>query len=176
MLCALLLLAACLSKKAAEEIGQVVATDLRNAYIVELDNWAAAYPDSTTQRGICGYFVYDINGDSIPELCVVGGTCEADKRLGIYSYTLAGIDTLYAERATHVVLYEDEGALLCVAANGGQVSETRLTLVADSISVATVYEGLMSDEAGYADPTVPRAVLLPYDDRTAIESILQDIE
>ncbi len=172
----LLTLVACLTKKEADEIGTIVATDLRNAYLVELDNWAEEYPDSVAANGCCGYFIYDINNDSIPELWLLGGTCEADKHLAVYTFTLAGAEQLYAGAATHAVLHQGEGYVLSVAMNNGEALTTKLTALHDSIAVDTLYMGKVDSLAGFRDATEPCITLTPYGDRAPIDALLEEIE
>ncbi len=171
----LLTLSSCgMSKKEAGEIVEAIGEAVRTAYNDELDKWAEQYTDSVESLGFCGYMLYDVNGDSIPELWIMGGTCEADKKLGVYAFELEGIKEIYAIDAPHVNLYLGDGYVLCLGANNGEVLETKLTCHLDSVSVETVFEGMMNDEAGYADPTEMPAVLIPFADRVAVDDILKE--
>ncbi len=172
---ALLTLASCgMDKKEAGEIIEFIGEAVRTAYNDELDTWAEQYTDSVESLGFCGYMLYDVNGDSIPELWIMGGTCEADKKLGVYAYELEGIKEIYATDAPHVNLYLGDDYVLSLGANNGEVLETKLTCHLDSMSVETVFQGQMNDEAGYADPTETPAVLIPYADRAAVDDILKE--
>ncbi len=165
--------------KAKEEEEEVEAEALRSDYIAEINKWAAEYPDSTTAE-FCGYFVYDLNGDKIPELWIKGGTCEADRKLGIYSYDLDGMITLYEEDAPHFTLYQGDDYVLYFSANNGEVLENKLTYDGDSIKVEKVYEGPMDDSAGFKDPTEPMIDFIPYSNLDVVDNVwkedLKDVE
>ncbi len=171
----LLTLASCgMSKEEAGELIEEIGEMVRTAYNDELDAWAEQYTDSVEALGFCGYMLYDVNGDSIPELWIMGGSCEADKKLAVYAFELEGIKEIYAIDAPHVNLYLGDDYVLCLGANNGEVMETKLTCHLDSMGVETVFEGQMNDEAGYVDPTETPAVLISYADRAAVDDILKE--
>ncbi len=171
----MLTLASCgVDKKEAGEIIETIGGAVRTAYNYELDKWAEQYPDSTGNMGICGYMLYDLNGDHIPELWIMGGTCEADKKLAVYTFELEGITELYSADASHVNLYLGADYVLCLGANNGEAMENKITCNVDSVSVETVFQGKMSDEDGFTDPTETPAVMLPYENRAPIDDILKE--
>ncbi len=169
-------LASCLTKKEAEALGDIVGEDLRNAYLVVLDSFALEYPDSVADNSFCGYFVYDVNKDDLPELWLMTGTCEADKQLVIYTCTLEGAEELYNEPAPHVNFYEGDGYVISLGANNGEALETKITLEDDAIKLDTLYMGAMDDESGYVDPIEEPVVLTPFTNREAIEDLFREMD
>ncbi len=166
-------LASCITKGEVKELGKIVAEDLRNAYIVELDSWAEQYADSIN-NDFCGYFIYDNGVDSIPQLWVLGGTCEADRKLAAYTYDLEGALEIYSASANHATLYEGEGCILSLGMNNGEALLTQLTSKLDTVLVDTLFMGKVDEN--FQDPAERRIELLPYSDREPIESLLENLE
>ncbi len=171
-----LALVSCMTKKEINTIGGVVAEDLRDAYIAEVDEWAAEYPDTLDNNSFCGYFLYDINADSIPELWLMGGTCEADRKLAVYDYNDGGAAPIYESPASHVVLYQGDRYIVSLGMNGGEALKMKLMASGDSISVDTLFLGSVDDESGYSDPVEPMVNIVPYSDKQPIELLLEDLK
>ncbi len=169
----LVILSSCNGKKEIDEFAQVVVEDLREAYSTEVDDWANKYAEGDST--MCGYFVYDVNGDGIPELWVTGGTCEADRELGVYNYDFA-INQIYEGSASHSNFYEGDSCIIALSINNGEAFETKMTYATDTINVETIYQGALSDEAGFKDPTEPRVTLIPYANKAPISDLLKDVD
>ena len=65
----------------AESVELVPSDSLSNMYHSVIDEYSAESKGNRYSE----YFLYDITGDSIPELWVSSGSCEADTQLTIYT-------------------------------------------------------------------------------------------
>ncbi len=171
---AIISLASCLSKEEIKEVGDILSEDIRNAYVAEIQEWSAPYQEADST--MCGYFLYDIDADGIPELWLTGGTCEADRQLAGFTYELEGIKPIYEASASHTTIYEGDAYLITLSANGGEVLESKITNEDDSTKVDIIYDGKMSDEAGFVEPTEAKVTLIPYANLDPIDEWLKENE
>lgn len=66
-----------------------------------------------------GYFLYDITGDSIPELWIEAGTCEADTELLVFTYNEGKVSQIYEGDGGHSDYFIFEGHLVSVMCQSG---------------------------------------------------------
>lgn len=57
------------------------------------------------------YFMYDITGDSIPELWLKTGTCEADYKLEVFGYVNGRLRNLLSKYVGHTEFYVEDGTV-----------------------------------------------------------------
>lgn len=66
------------------------------------------------------YFLFDVTGDSVPELWTLTGTCEADMTLRAYTSDGGGnVRKIYEGDGGHSDLFVHDGELVCVMCNTG---------------------------------------------------------
>lgn len=65
------------------------------------------------------YFLFDITGDSIPELWIKLGTCEADTKLLAFTYDNENTRKIYDGDAGHSDFFIFNNQLVCVMCNTG---------------------------------------------------------
>lgn len=81
---------------------QIDISAMRSAYLQKLTDNLRYVEDGF---GMCGYFLFDITGDGIPELMTKTGTCEADYELSIYCWRDGALARLYNGGADHSSFY-----------------------------------------------------------------------
>lgn len=133
------------------------------------EDWTVAYSrvlaqmktdDPNPLRNEC--YLYDINGDTIPELLIPTGTCEADSALRIYTMrngAAAWIATLGFSHSVACGL-SGENAMLIQQAHQGWEQGRRVTMQNGSVQEQILYESntLVTDYTPYAAlPTYARA-------------------
>lgn len=67
----------------------------------------------------CGYFLYDITGDSVPELWTYVGKCEADTELKAYTISNGSSRLIYTGPGNHVDYFICNKQLVGVMCNTG---------------------------------------------------------
>lgn len=66
------------------------------------------------------YFLYDITKDGTPELCVISGSCEADKKLWIYTLEKGKVRKIYSDYGGHTDFFLNGNSLGSVTCNTGE--------------------------------------------------------
>lgn len=67
----------------------------------------------------CDYFLYDITEDSVPELWIKVGTCEADTKLLTYTVDNGCVSKIYEGDGGHSDYFIYDNKLICVMCNTG---------------------------------------------------------
>lgn len=60
----------------------IAATSVKEAYIKLLENM-----QKRSETGKYEYFIFDINGDNVPEMFMQIGTCDMDYKMHVYTYS-----------------------------------------------------------------------------------------
>ncbi len=142
------------------------------AYVEKLESLASSVGGDG--YGDCGYFLYDITGDGIPELWVKCGTCEADYMLYVYRYGVGRLELMHSTGAGHSSFYCGEDYVLQVMAHMGEAWWYKIELSGSELSEELVYEESdieSSDE--YAQPVEPDAHMYNYDETWPIAGALE---
>ena len=79
----------------------------------EAEKVAEAYCNKIDEFEFCYYFLYDITQDEIPELWIIIGTCEAEKRLYVFTYK-KGIECIFQDSAFHTGYYQGKDYVLAL--------------------------------------------------------------
>lgn len=152
-------------------------TDWQDAYAAILDERQAELEAQAQDSWIdttlgCGYTLYDIDKDGVPELMTKLGTCEADYHGEIFSFrdgeVLCVCDDLGLGHSSYYS-DPDENGIVLFGGHMGYAWAQRLTLAGDSLQSEELYEDdlnarLETDpEAEYVYPgdVIPGSVYLP---------------
>lgn len=122
-----------------------------------------------------GYFLYDIDGDGIPELWIKTGECEADYQLFVYTYN-NGSRQIYNGDAGHTTFYvdKDNNSVFKIYAHMGYARWEVLTYDGQKINSNELYEEDISDtDYDYTTPTEGKLVnLYPLNNKRPIMDVL----
>ena len=129
---------------------------IRKSYIAMINRAASRY--STPYVSDCGYFLYDITGDGVPELWVNYGTCEADYQLDVYTYNGREASLLFNTGYGHSYCCAGKDYVLIVCAHMGCADWRKLTYSDGAIRETRVF--VEEDVENYTDPAEP--MINPY--------------
>lgn len=122
-----------------------------------------------------GYFLYDIDGNGIPELWIKTGECEADYQLFVYTYN-NGSRQIYNGDAGHTTFYvdKDNNSVFKIYAHMGYARWEVLTYDGQKINSNEFYEEDISDtDYDYTTPTEGKLVnLYPLNNKRPIMDVL----
>lgn len=99
----------------AESVEFVPSDSFPNMYLSVIDEYSVESKGTIHSE----YFLYDITGDSIPELWVSSGSCEADTQLTIYTNENGKTRQIYIGDGGHSDYFVFNGELVCVMCNTG---------------------------------------------------------
>ena len=128
-----------------------------DAYVDQLETLALNVDE-------CGYFLFDITNDGIPELWVKCGSCEADYMLYVYRYDVNGLSLMHSTSAGHSSFYCGDDYVIQMMAHMGYNEWYRYTLSGSTLDEETVYEESdieSSDE--YTFPDEPEVDMYDYE-------------
>lgn len=152
-------------------------TDWQDAYAAILDEKQAELEAQAQDSWIdttlgCGYSLYDIDKDGVPELMTKLGTCEADYHGEIYTFRDGQALCVCEELGLgHSSYYSDpdENGIVLFGGHMGYAWAQRLTLAGDGVQSEDLYEDDLNarlekdPEAEYVYPgeVIPGSVYLP---------------
>lgn len=99
----------------SESVEFVPSDSLPNMYLSVIDEYSVESKGTSHSE----YFLYDISGDSIPELWVSSGSCDADTQLTIYTNENGKTRQIYNGDGGHSDYFVFNGELVCVMCNTG---------------------------------------------------------
>lgn len=129
---------------------------IRKAYIQVLNRYQQRYGDEFVSD--CGYFLYDITGDSVPELWVNYGTCEADFQLSVYTYTGNKASLIFNTGYGHSCCYRGKDYILIVTAHMFCADWYKLTYEDGKFHMDNIFSEEV--EQDYTEPSEP--MINPY--------------
>ncbi|MBQ3730685.1 MAG: serine/threonine protein kinase [Muribaculaceae bacterium] len=99
-----------------------------DAYIGVLNSLKREYEEDL-ESYFNEYFLQDLNGDGLPELCVTAGTCEADRKLLVYTME-DGVATLLGKTGfDHSSAYRGDNCILIFGTHMGYEWATKVTCI-----------------------------------------------
>lgn len=127
------------------------------------DGWQSGYYNqvkSSKSKGggssklpALGYFLCDIDGNSIPELFIKFGTCEADYSIEIYTYESGATKLLKTTGAGHTEYYSiPGGGYIAWWAHQGSSSIGKVTYSGGEFKTEEIYSETISNGADYKNP------------------------
>ncbi len=131
----------------AESVEFVPSDSLSNMYLSVIDEYSV---ESKGTRH-AGYFLYDITGDSIPELWVISGSCEADTQLTIYTNENGKTRQIYNGVGGHSDYFVFNGELVCVMCNTGSGAVITYQYDKERIVDKTIEFSMWNDEKALSD-------------------------
>lgn len=113
------------TSKAAKSQGK--ENSLTHLYIEKLRQ---CYHDAGRHkpRAICEYSLFDMDNDSVPELLVKTGNCEADYTLTIYGLRRNKLRKIFTTYAGHCDWQIGQGYMIRVEAQSGIYQSSKITL------------------------------------------------
>lgn len=79
-------------------------------------------------RGICQYSLFDLDNDSVPELFVKTGNCEADYTLTMYGMRQDTLRKMFSTYAGHCDWLKGKGYIIRVEAQSGIFQTSKIAL------------------------------------------------
>lgn len=142
---------------------------IKDAYIRKLDecNREILYVDLSMSE----YFLYDINKDGIPELWIDKGTCEADRKLTIYTYLDEELINIYEIGTSHTGYHKGKGYILLVNGWMGCATWEKLAYNGQKITKEKVFEEDFppySSDRDYTEPNEPMIEMHRTTDKTPV--------
>lgn len=139
----------------AESVEFVPLDSLSNMYHSVIDEYSV---ESKVTR-YSEYFLYDITGDSIPELWVCSGSCEADTQLTIYTNENGKTRQIYNGDGGHSDYFVFNGELVCVMCNTGSGAVITYQYDKERIVDKTIEFSMWNDEKALSDDGMTNKIL-----------------
>ncbi len=149
-----------------------IRKEAREAYIARLRQLRV---ESDNAGYYCGYFLFDIDLDGIPELWVTTGGCEADREFRVYTFRNGGTAMVYQDANGHSLFYVGSDYAVRMCAHMGYSTWTRYTYQDGGIRAEVIFEEEVDDpNVDYTYPEGRPVEEYPWDDTSPIERALAD--
>lgn len=93
------------------------------------------------KMGCCQYFLFDINCDSLPELFVKTGTCEANFMISVYALKNKRMKKVFETEAGHSEFLKGKNYIIRVMVQSGSCFCDRITFENNQIKETTIFSG-----------------------------------
>lgn len=131
----------------AEYVEFVPSDSIPNLYLSVIDEYSVESKGTIHSE----YFLYDITGDSIPELWVSSGSCEANTQLTIYTNENGKTRQIYNGDGGHSDYFVFNGELVCVMCNTGSGAVITYQYDKERIVDKTIEFSMWNDEKALSD-------------------------
>lgn len=123
----------------------ITATSVKDAYIKLLENMQKRSETSSYE-----YFLFDINGDNVPEMFMQIGTCDMDYKMHVYTYSNGRVREIASGTSSlnpWASGYKEKDGILVIAdLSKGSSKSRRITLANNRIKTTLIKDNFDSFE------------------------------
>ncbi len=155
-------------REVEESVESVDRAEVVNAYLKKIKEMKRWCTDNNLYDDIwCGYFLFDITQNGVPDLWLRYGGCEADKAFCVYTYKHGEMQQLSQDGCGHSGFYAGNDYVILAGAHMGCEWWTKYTYSDGKLKNELIYEE--EDVQEYTEPNEKYIELTSWDDTAPIE-------